>query len=194
MKLRVAARAALVVAVLFGCAVPLTKERGEPVTRLVISNGSPLPLRAAVFRDDVDCSGAHPASFDGAVAVLDTPAKPWETVAFSYADTRDGTRSTCTGIGSFPADAQHEYHVDVGESSGACGMRVTRRAAGTQDALIPVEIEPREPAPTSRAGASSRPANRAAAPTPTPSISPPEPVASCRADARFRRVTTAPSS
>ena len=38
MKLPVAARAALVVAALCGCAHPLLKESGEPLTRLVISN------------------------------------------------------------------------------------------------------------------------------------------------------------
>ena len=147
MKLPVAARAALVVAALCGCAHPLLKESGEPLTRLVISNAGALPLRATVYRDDLACAGARAAPFRGGVAVVDMPAKAWATVAFDYTRGHGRTPDTCAGIGSFRADAAHEYHVDITEADGACGMRVTARVRDSQDALTPVDLKPRRAVP-----------------------------------------------
>ncbi len=177
MKFQAAARAALVAAALSGSAVPLLKERGEPVTHVVISNSSPLPLSAVVYRRDVDCADARPAAFDGRVATLDMPAKPWETVSFDYAETHKGVLSTCSGLGSFPADEEHEYHVDIGESSGICGMRVTRRAVGSSDPLMPVELMPRQTLAATRHGSAVGGNNRGGSGNQAPQ---------CQADARFQ--------
>jgi hypothetical protein len=147
MKLPVAARAAFVVVASCGCAHPLLEESGEPLTRIVISNAGVLPLRATVYQDDLACGGARAAPFKGGVAVVDMPAKPWATVAFDYTRGHGRTPDTCAGIGSFRADAAHEYHVDIAEADGACGMRVTARARDSRDALTPVDLKPRRALP-----------------------------------------------
>lgn len=147
MKLSVPARAAFVVLASCACAAPLLGEGGAPSMRVVISNASALPLRATVYEDDFDCFGTRAAAFDKGVAVIDVPAKAWATVAFGY--TRQAARATdtCAGVGSFRAEAAHEYRVDVSASSGTCGMRVTQRPIGSDGPPMPVDLAPRRPAP-----------------------------------------------